>query len=41
MIVASKGFASFIDFKDKPPKRCLDIGTGVRPLTALSHRMLL
>ncbi|KAI0652066.1 hypothetical protein C8Q79DRAFT_936021 [Trametes meyenii] len=29
MIVASKGSASFIDFKDKPPKRCLDIGTGL------------
>ncbi|KAI9057719.1 hypothetical protein FKP32DRAFT_1660471 [Trametes sanguinea] len=29
MIVESKGSASFIDFKDKPPKRCLDIGTGL------------
>ncbi|KAI8990481.1 hypothetical protein BD414DRAFT_535785 [Trametes punicea] len=29
MIVQSKGSASFIDFKDKPPKRCLDIGTGL------------
>ncbi|KAI0375218.1 hypothetical protein BV20DRAFT_1048391 [Pilatotrama ljubarskyi] len=29
MIVASKGSASFIDFKDKPPSRCLDIGTGL------------
>ncbi|OJT02738.1 hypothetical protein TRAPUB_6732 [Trametes pubescens] len=29
MVVASKGFSSFIDFKDKPPKRCLDIGTGL------------
>ena len=31
MIVESKGSASFIDFKDHPPKRCLDIGTGVSP----------
>ncbi|KAH9898183.1 hypothetical protein C8Q73DRAFT_390377 [Cubamyces lactineus] len=29
MIVESKGSASFIDFKDHPPKRCLDIGTGL------------
>ncbi|KAI0830529.1 hypothetical protein BC628DRAFT_874999 [Trametes gibbosa] len=29
MIVATKGAASFINFKDKPPKRCLDIGTGL------------
>lgn len=25
-----------IDFKDNPPKRCLDLGTGVRALPSLS-----
>ncbi|KAI0778399.1 hypothetical protein BD413DRAFT_466512 [Trametes elegans] len=29
MIVAAKGSASFINFKDRPPRRCLDIGTGL------------